>query len=232
MATALAEQTTFPDLRDWEDSAVKIAAAQRAVGELKQLMRRQNEQLSNEREVAAAKAKAREDNAAVRRELVDLEKLMQRLTVELHPQMGTSPGGYAFEDWFYDLVSFAEIENRRPYAVGGRQVDGSVTLDGTTYLVELKFTLAQAGSPDIDTFKAKVDSKADNTMGIFLSMSGYTSVAISEASGKKTVLILLDSSHVFVVLTGAMSLADVIRRTRRHAAQTGESHLPAQSFGG
>jgi len=231
MAGALAEQSTFPDLRDWEDSVVKIAAAQRSVDELKQLIRKQNEKIRNEREVEAAKEKARAEKAAVQRERMDLEKLMQRLTAELHPQMGTSVGGYAFQEWFYDLLTFAEIENRRPYVTGGRQIDGSITLDGTTYLVELKFTNDQAGSTDIDTFKAKVESKADNTMGVLLSMSGYSSTAIKEASGKKTTLLLLDSTHVFLVLTGAMSLADVIRRIRRHAAQTGESHLPANLFG-
>lgn len=232
MAVALAEQSTFPDLRDWEDSAIKTAAAQRAVDELKQLIRQQNEKIRNEREVEAAKEKARAEKVAVQRERLDLAKLMQRLTVELHPQMGTSAGGYAFQEWFYDLLTFAEIENRRPYVTGGRQIDGSITLDGTTYLVELKFTNDQAGSTDVDTFKAKVESKADNTMGVFLSMSGYSSTAIKEASGKKTALLLLDSTHVFLVLTGAMSLADAIRRIRRHAAQTGESHLPANLFGG
>lgn len=232
MATALAEQSTFPDLRGWEDSEVKIADAHRAVEELKQLIRKQNEKIRSERDIEAAKERARTENAAVRREQTDLAKLMQRLTTELHPQIGTKDGGYGFEQWFYDLVTFAEIENRRPYISGGRQIDGSVTLDGTTYLVELKFTSDQVGAPEIDTFKAKVDSKADNTMGIFVSMSGYSSVAIKEASGKKTALLLLDSAHVFMILTGAMSLADVIRRVRRHAAQTGESHLPAGSFSG
>jgi ribosome-associated translation inhibitor RaiA len=232
MATALAEQNTFPDLRDWEDSSVKIAAAQRAVDELKQLIRKHTEKVKNEREIETAKEKARAESAAVRREQTDLAKLMQRLTVELHPQIGTQAGGYAFQEWFYELLAFAEIESRRPYVTGGRQIDGSVTVDGTTYLVELKFTNDQAGSTDIDTFKAKVEGKADNTMGIFLSMSGYSSTAIKEASGRRTALLLLDASHVFLVLTGAMSLADVIRRVRRHAAQTGESYLPAGSFGG
>ena len=56
------------------------------------------------------------------------------------------------QDWFYDLMSFCEIEHRRPYVVRGRQIDGSITLDGTTYLVELKFTEKQIGAPDVDTF--------------------------------------------------------------------------------
>jgi hypothetical protein len=231
LALALAEQTTFPDLRTWEDSDVKIAAAKLAVAELKSLINQQDERVRNDREIEAAKEKARAEKAAVQRERMDLGKLQQRVA-DLHPQMGTPPGGYAFQDWFYDLLDFAEIDNRRPYTTGGRQIDGSVTLDGTTYLVELKFTDRQAGAPDIDVFRSKVESKADNTMGLFVSMAGYSSVAINDASGKKTTMLLLDASHIYMVLTGGMSLAEVIRRVRRHASQTGESFLPVSSFGG
>lgn len=231
MAVALAEQTTFPDLRNWEDSEVKIAAATQAVAELKALIKQQDEKVRNEREIEAAKEKARAEKAAVQRGRIDLDKLLQRIT-DMHAQMGTAPGGYAFQDWFYDLLDFFEIENRRPYVTGGRQIDGSVTLDGTTYLVELKFTDSQAGAPDIDIFRSKIESKADNTMGLFVSMAGYSSVAIKDASGKKTTMLLLDANHIFLVLTGGMNLAEVIRRVRRHASQTGESHLPVSEFGG
>lgn len=231
MALALAEQTAFPDLRNWEDSDMKVSAAKQAVADLKILIKQQDEKVRNEREIESAKERARAERAAVQRGRMNLDKLRQRVT-DMHGQMGTAPGGYAFQDWFYDLLDFSEIENRRPYVTGGRQIDGSVTLDGTTYLVELKFTDRQAGAPDIDIFRSKIEGKADNTMGLFVSMAGYSSVAISEASGKKTTILLLDASHIFLVLTGSMNLAEVIRRVRRHASQTGESHLPVAVFGG
>lgn len=231
MALFLAEQTTFPDLRNWEDSAEKIQNASKAVAELKALIARQSEEVRSEREREAAKAKAREEREAAQRQRTSLADLMQRLN-ELAPQMGTAPGGYAFQDWFYDLLNFTEIEHRRPYNTGGRQIDGSLTIDGTTYLIELKFSADQAGGPDIDIFRSKVESKADNTMGLFVSMAGYSSVAVKEASGKKTTLLLLDASHIYLVLTGGMTCVDVVRRIRRHASQTGESLLPVASFGG
>lgn len=231
MALFLAEQTTFPDLRNWEDSAGKIQDASKAVAELKSLIARQSEEVRSEREREAAKAKAREEHKATQRHRASLADLMQRLN-ELAPQMGTAPGGYAFQEWFYELLNFTEIEHRRPYNTGGRQIDGSLTIDGTTYLIELKFTANQAGGPDIDIFRSKVESKADNTMGLFVSMAGYSSVAVKEASGKKTTILLLDASHIYLVLTGGMPCIDVVRRIRRHASQTGESLLPVASFGG
>lgn len=231
MASSLAEQIAFPDLRYWEDSETKIAEAAKAVSDLKILLRRQTEEIRSEREKDEAKAKTRQEREQIQRNKTDLSKLGELLT-ELHPHIGTQKGGYDFQDWFYDLVAYAEIENRRPYVTSGRQIDGSITIDGTTYLVELKFTANQAGAPDIDIFKSKVESKADNTMGVFVSISGYSSVAITEASGKKTALLLLDASHIYLSLTGAMRLSEIIQRIRRHASQTGESYLPSNMFGG
>lgn len=133
-------------------------------------------------------------------------------------------------DWFYDLVAFFEMTHRRPYVSEGRQIDGALDVEGTTYLTELKFTKGQAGAPDVDTFLSKVNDKADNTMGIMVSMSGYSSTAIKQASGRKTPLLLMDYSHIYLVLGGTWSLPEVINRLRRHALQTASAFLPSSEF--
>ena len=61
----------------------------------------------------------------------------------------------------------------------------TVTVEDTTNLLELKFTGGQSDSPDIDSFYKKVNGKADNTMGVMFSISGYSSVAKKEASGPR-----------------------------------------------
>ena len=231
MANALSEQTSFPDLRDWEDSEQKIAAATKAVSELRAYVGAQAEEIRSEREREEAKSRAHEERRKVQRGLTDKRKLQERLD-QLHPLVGTQQGGYDFQDWFYELLDFCEIQNRRPYVSAGRQIDGSITLDGTTYLVELKFTSGQASATDIDSLRSKVDDKADNTMGIMVSISGYSSVAITQASGRKTALLLFDAMHLYLFLTGAMSFQEVVLRVRRHASQTGEAYLPASGFGG
>jgi len=231
MALFLADQTTFPDLRNWEDSVLKVADATKAVDDLKAYLFRQGEEIRTEQEREEIKNRAREERQKIQRVQIDREKLDNRLKL-LHPSVGTSKGGYDFQDWFFDLLDFSEIVNRRPYCSNGRQIDGSLNVDGTTYLVELKFTGTQADATDIDSFKAKIDSKADNTMGVIVSISGYSSVAIKEASGKKTPLLLLDASHLYMFLTGSLRFTEIITRVRRHASQTGESYLSAGRFSG
>lgn len=231
MAKNLSEQSTFPDLRNWEDSKEKIETAHKAVAELKSYLRIQDEEIRNEREREEAKQRAREERAAIQRSLTDKDELQRKLD-DLHQKVGTQEGGYAFQDWFYDFLDYFDIDNRRPYTTSGRQIDGSLTHDGTTYLVELKFTDSQSGATDIDSLKAKVEDKADNTMGIMVSISGYSSVALSESSGRRGLLLLFDAQHIYMCLAGVLKFNDVISRVRRHASQTGESYLAVSSFGG
>lgn len=231
MARSLAEKTSFPDLRNWEDSDRKIQEAYKAVQELKAYLRQQNEEIKTESEVREAKEQAREQRKKIQKSLADKERLQDVLN-SMHAKVGTQEGGYEFEKWFYQLLDFSEIINRRPYKTEGRQIDGSLTYDGTTYLVELKFTKEQSTVTDIDSLKAKVHKMADNTMGILVSISGYSSVAVSEASGSKTPLLIFDASHLYLFLSGGMSFGDIISRVRRHASQTGESYLAVSNFSG
>ena len=159
-----------------------------------------------------------------------IEKLQARLT-EMTPQLGTQAGGIAFERWFYDLAVFFELEARPGYRADGRQIDGAVTIEGTTFLTETKFTAEPIGSPDIDVFMAKIESKADNTMGLLVSLSGFTSGAIAAASKQRTPMLLLDHTHLFsLVLRGIMTLSKMVSRIKRHASQTGASYLAVADF--
>jgi len=231
MARSLSEQTTFPDLRNWEDSDEKIQTANKSVQELKHYLKKQDESLKNEKQKKEVQEKYREERAKTQRSLTDKTKLKDNLDV-LFSKIGTQEGGYAFEKWFFELLDFCEITNRKPYKTDGRQIDGSLTLEGTTYLVELKFTKNQADATVIDSLKAKVNKMADNTMGIIISISGYSSVAIQEASGSKTTLLILDASHFYLYFLGALNFSDIISRARRHVSQTGEAYLHTNQFDG
>jgi Restriction endonuclease len=228
---SLATMTHFHDLDGWEDSAKKREEATAAVAALAMALGGDDDRIASERSVKEKQRLANEMRQAAIREQADLESLKKRMDT-LALALGTQKGGYDFQTWFFDLVDYEDIDNRRPYTVDGRQIDGSLTLDGTTYLVELKFEAKQAAAPDIDSLKAKVNSKADNTMGIMVAMSSYSSVAIAEASGPKTAVLLLDAAHIFMVLQRASTLKEIIRRVRRHSSQTGASYLPPADFGG
>ncbi len=231
IAVSLAEQKTFPDLARLEDSAERTRQAAESVKALNDYLRAKQEKRRAEDDHHRQRELAEEARTKTVRSINDLDALKTRLD-SLCFLVGTQEGGYAFQDWFYDLISYAEVEHRRPYTDHGRQIDGSITIDGTTYLVELKFTGNHADATDIDSLLAKVGSKADNTMAVMISISGYSAVALQQSSFAKTPLLLLDHGHLYMVLQGAGLFPEVIRRIRRNASQTGNAYLPIAEFGG
>jgi hypothetical protein len=229
LADALIAHSDFPDLANYEDSKIRIEAAKQAVSALAAYKRKQSESHQEEREAIRRRTdseKARQSTIARQQSLMALRERLDSLSL----RVGEQAAGYDFEEWFYDLADFAEVDCRRPYKSGGRQVDGTITVDGTTYLVELRFKKDQMGGPDLDGILSRINTKADNTMGLFVSISGYNSGATKTGSFARTPLLLIDFSHLYHILSGAMTLDDLIRRIRRHGSQTGESFLELARF--
>jgi len=231
MARSLADQTSYPDLAHWEDSAEKTRAAKDAVDSLKDYLARKDDDREQEQEAAKRRRASEEQQQNAIRSKTDLATLKSRLDI-LCQDLGTQQGGYSFQEWFYDLMDYFDVDNRRPYVASGRQIDGSLTIDGTTYLVELKFTANQSDATDIDSLLNKVNGKADNTMGILVSMSSFSSVAKSGSSFARSPLLLLDHSHLYMVLGEIISFPDAVRRIRRHSSQEGKAFLSVSEFGG
>ena len=50
------------------------------------------------------------------------------------------------------------------------------------------------------------------------------------ASGPRTTLLLFNDSHIDLVLSGGMTLQEIIERARRHLSQTGEAYLEASAI--
>lgn len=233
IAYSLSEMEYFPDLQNWEDTKEKISKAENAISRLRaevQRIKQAENEIANAEKRRQQAEEEREKNISSRQVLQNLAETLQALAVK----QGTQEGGYEFEKWFFELARFAEIPLRKPYKdPDGRQIDGSITIDGTTFLIECKFVKEPVEPNDIDAFLSKIGTKADNTMGLMISMSGYNQGAIKTASRDRTPLLLLDYTHVYsIILSGIMSLEEVVQRIWRHASQTGESLLAVDKFSG
>jgi hypothetical protein len=232
MAKELSEQQSFPDLDGWEDSGLKKETAQLRVAELREYLAREEAAHKDETERARIREKAAQNRAREQSHVFRLNDLKRRLENDLLPGLGTAPGGYAFQDWFADLMTLFEIPCKRPYKTPeGREVDGSVSTGGMTYLLSLKFTRNPSEPSDVSDFRGRLTKVADYTMGIVVSMSGFTSGAIKDASGGGTSVILFDHQHLYYVLQGLASFPEVVTRVREHASRTGEAFLSVADFG-
>lgn len=233
MARDLASQRSFPDLMNWEDTEQKLAAAKSAVASLNELVTRLDGSKEDLAHAAERRKKGEEQRMANIRSQSTLATFRDKLDKLATESLGTTLGGFAFEKWFYEFMDFCEIENRKPYKTpDGRQVDGAITIDGTTYHGELKFEARPTEVTAINSILSKVEDVHDNTMAILVSMGGVSEGAKVKASKPRSPLLLLDYSHIYLALGGSISFADIVRRVRRHGSHEGKAYLPVAEFSG
>jgi hypothetical protein len=68
----------------------------------------------------------------------------------------------------------------------------------------------QTPRSDLVYFESKVGTKLENTLGLFISMNGFESSAISNRGGRRPDLILMDGADIAAVLEGRIGLPKLI----------------------
>jgi hypothetical protein len=108
----------------------------------------------------------------------------------------------------------------------GEQIDGAFALEGTDYLFEAKWQQDAVAIQDLDAFSAKVQRKLENTLGLFLSINGFSPDAIEAHSRGTPNSILMDGADLLAVLEQRIDFVTLLIRKKRHAAQTGRIFFP------
>lgn len=139
--------------------------------------------------------------------------------------------GLRFEGFLNELFAAYELAPRNAFRLTGEQIDGSFRLDGQTYLVEAKWHGPQIGFADLMTFSGKVGGKASWSRGLFVSNSGFTSDGLEAFTrGRQTNLICADGLDLYEILSGRVSLVDVIREKDRRAAETNRAFVAVRDL--
>ncbi|MFC4015189.1 hypothetical protein ACFOY2_48800 [Nonomuraea purpurea] len=224
---ATADITDPSHLKKVENGTAKYAAAVEALDSLRAVVdpyrRIRSEEEEAERRRATDKAKA-EMQRAINEKLDELKKLFY----EIH-QLEPQPRGYALEKFLNGLFALYDIEAKAPFKKKGEQIDGAFTFEGE-YLLEAKWQKKLSAVAELDSFASKVGRKLDNTLGLFLSMNGFQKTAIEVHSQGRAVLILMDGADLNAVIEGRISLPDLIRRKKQHAARTGNVFISASTL--
>lgn len=155
--------------------------------------------------------------------LAELSKELIQLS-RLEPQKR----GFQFEKFLHQIFTAFELGPRSSFRLVGEQIDGSLDLDGDTYLIEAKWTGTPTSQSELLIFQGKVDGKSSWSRGIFISYSGFTSDGIEAFSkGRSTKLISLTGEDLHFVLNGDIHLKELLKLKARRAAETGEFHVRA-----
>lgn len=136
--------------------------------------------------------------------------------------------GYAFEEFLEALLAGEKLDPRIRLRPTGEEVDGSFVLDQRIYLLEAKWHARPLPASTIYAFKGKVDGKLLGTIGVFISMSGYSEEAIDALTiGKGLNVLLMDGNDIEASINHGF--AHILRVKLRAAAEEGAVFYPFTS---
>jgi len=128
--------------------------------------------------------------------------------------------GYALEEILYDLFLLFDLQPRGPFRRTGEQIDGAFVLDRDHYLLEAKWQAKPAILNDLRDLDGAVGSSLDNTLGLFISLNGFSQEALAGyVQGNRPRIVCMDGQDLMGVLDQTIELPDLIRRKKDLAVQ-------------
>jgi len=139
--------------------------------------------------------------------------------------------GRALERFVAKLLKDEDLEPRFPFRPRGEEIDGSFVLHHRVFLLEIKWLAGKVPASQIYAFRGKVEGKLDGTVGVFVSLSGFSDDAILAVRfGKSTRVLFWDGDDFRAVVDGRVRFADVMWLKLRRASETGQPYLPIASI--
>lgn len=136
--------------------------------------------------------------------------------------------GYAFEQVMGQLFRVEGLTYDAAYRRRGTQIDGALELEGWIYLVETRWRRGRTTWQDLVALRTKVRRSSRQTMGLFVSVSGFTAGGVDVLKSESDqVLILMDARDIGAVLMGQIRLGALLTAKARHLALHGEPLLAA-----
>ncbi len=128
--------------------------------------------------------------------------------------------GFEFEKVLNECLSSDGLDPRSSFKTEGEQIDGSFFLDGSVFLLEAKWHKDELPASSIYQFKGKVDGKLIGTIGVFISMSGYSKDAVDALTlGKSLNVILFGKEDIDAVINESIGFKNILKSKLRKAAE-------------
>lgn len=214
----------FSHLERLEDGEIKKDRAKIAVSALREWVDGHEATLLEQQQIEERRQKAHETlmmKTAVQQKLEELREEYYKLMASDQPQKR----GFRLERIIRELFEIFDLDPKASFRIIGEQIDGAFTLEGTDFLFEAKWQQDLVGAAELDSLAGKLGRKLENTLGLFLSINGFSDDGIkAHASGRRLIL-LMDGSDLMAVLEGRIDLYQLLLRKRRHASRTGNIYL-------
>jgi hypothetical protein len=224
LMSEVSQVNDFSHLAKLEDGANKASEARRSVEALRVQLEGfraiQDEQRLAEERRAEAHARLMQVNA-IQQSLDELKAEFYNLVAADNPQQR----GFALEKVLKGLFELFDLDPKASFRLVGEQIDGAFSFEGTDYLLEAKWQQELVSASALDGMAGKLSRKLENTLGLFLSVNGFSEDAVKAHSSGRRLLILMDGSDLMAVLEGRIDLVQLLLRKRRKASETGNIYL-------
>ena len=130
--------------------------------------------------------------------------------------------GFQLEKLLNELFVLFELSAKHSFKITGEQIDGAFTFDGTDFLLEAKWQKELIPASSLYAFGGKITNKLKNTLGLFISIDGFSKDGIETNNPITKQMILMDGEDLMLIFDGRIQLNEMILLKRQHASQTGE----------
>jgi hypothetical protein len=211
----------FSHLKYWDD---KGDLTKRAKGAVEKLRAQTKGYFDTMQELNKAAEKRVENIEKVKQTISFGEKLedLKRQFLDLAISTDAQKRGFHLEKILNELFHLFDMFPKAAFKITGEQIDGSFTFDNDDYILEAKWQKAQINAGDLYKFGGKISGKLKNTLGLFISLDGYSNECTETGSSIVKSMILMDGQDLMMVLDGRIKLNEMIFIKRRHASDTGE----------
>ncbi|MDY0290659.1 MAG: hypothetical protein RBR15_17695 [Sphaerochaeta sp.] len=226
---AVMHMDDFSHLNQWEDSETKIKKAVDSVSALRThahgyFTLKEEKERSEKSKTAYQSMIAEKLNS--QQKIVELRNDFFELSLEEN----TQKRGYLFEKFLNTIFLAFELDPKKSFKVVGEQIDGAFTFDNQDYLLEAKWQKEPIKACDLYNFGGKIAGKFKLTLGLFVSINGYSEESTTVDSPVIKSMILMDGTDLMAVLDNRISLKDMLFRKRRNASEKGEIYFPYSRF--
>jgi RNA-directed DNA polymerase len=141
--------------------------------------------------------------------------------------------GLKLEGLLQDLFDAQSLKMRSPFtrSNGAQQIDGAFSLDGWFFVVECRWRKKKAGIREVDGLYGAIDRSGAQTLGIYLSMSGWSKHVPSELmKNSRKNIVLMNAEDLECLLDEKISVREMLGAKLEHLNPRGEPYCPAEEY--
>lgn len=224
LMTETANIDDFSHLARLDDGDTKVKKARAAIEGLRKHIQGHIDLVAEEKQIERRRAEAHDRLMQVTAVKDKLNELSQEYFALLNSDDSQSRG-FKLEKILRSLFELFDLDPKASFRIVGEQIDGAFTFESVDYLLEAKWQQDSVGAADLDALRGKLSRKLENSLGLFLSINGFSSDGVTAHSSGRRLLILMDGSDLMAVLEGRIDLVQLLVRKRREASQTGNIYL-------